>query len=62
MTIHDLNLASMFCNKLLMLKDTRVFAYGEAQEVLQEGTIDAMYGVKTKITVADGYKHIRLLK
>jgi iron complex transport system ATP-binding protein len=45
-----------------MLKDTRVFAYGEAQEVLQEGTIDAMYGVKTKITVADGYKHIRLLK
>lgn len=62
MTIHDLNLASMFCDKLLMLKDTRVFAYGEAQEVLQEGTIDAMYGVKTKITVADGYKHIRLLK
>ena len=62
MTIHDLNLASMFCNKLLMLKDTRVFAYGEAQEVLQEGTIDAMYSVKTKITVADGYKHIRLLK
>lgn len=62
MTIHDLNLASMFCDKLLMLKDTRVFAYGEAQTVLKEEYIDAMYQIKTKITVEDGYKHIRLLK
>jgi len=62
MTIHDLNLASMFCDKILMLKDTRIFAYGEAQEVLTEENIDAMYQVKTKVTVEDGYKHIRLLK
>ena len=45
-----------------MLKDTRIFAYGEAQEVLTEENIDAMYQVKTKVTVEDGYKHIRLLK
>ncbi len=62
MTIHDLNLASMFCDKILMLKDTRIFAYGEAQEVLTEANIDAMYQVKTKVTVEDGCKHIRLLK
>ena len=62
MTIHDLNLASMFCDKILMLKDTRIFAYGETQEVLTEANIDAMYQVKTKVTVEDGYKHIRLLK
>lgn len=62
MTIHDLNLASMFCDKILMLKDTRIFAYGNTQDILEENVIDAMYNVKTKVTIEDGCKHIRLLK
>lgn len=62
MTIHDLNLAAMFCDKLLMLKDTHIFAYGSPQEVLHENNIDVMYKVHTKITTEDGFKHVRLLK
>lgn len=62
MTIHDLNLASLFCDTLLMLKDTHVFAYGKAQEVLTEESVAAMYGVATRVTVEDGAKHVRLLK
>lgn len=62
MTIHDLNLASMFCDKLLMLNNKKIFAYGATQEVLVEENINAMYKVKTKVTVEDGCKHIRLLK
>lgn len=62
MTIHDLNLASMFCNKTIMLKNTKVFAYGETQKVLTEDNVKAIYGVETNITVEDGYKHVRLLK
>ena len=62
MTIHDLNLASMFCSKILMLKDKHVFAYGTPMEVLTQTNISAMYNVKTDITIADNYKHIRLLK
>ena len=62
MTIHDLNLASLFCDTLLMLKDTHVFSYGKAQEVLTEESVAAMYGVKTCVTVEDGAKHVRLLK
>lgn len=62
MTIHDLNLAAMFCDKLLMLKDTHIFAYGSPQKVLHEDKIDAMYKVHTKITTEDGFKHVRLLK
>lgn len=62
MTIHDLNLASLFCDTILMLKDTHVFAYGRAQEVLTEGNVAAMYGVRTRVTVEDGAKHVRLLK
>lgn len=62
MTIHDLNLASMFCDKILMLKDKHIFALGTAQEVLTEDNVKEIYGVETKITIEDGYKHIRLLK
>lgn len=62
MTIHDLNLAAMFCDKLLLLKDTRIFAYGKAQDVLRTENIDVMYRVHTKITTEDGFKHVRLLK
>lgn len=62
MTIHDLNLASMFSDKILMLKDSRIFAYGSTQAVLNKENIDVMYGVQTSVTVEDGYKHVRLLK
>ncbi len=62
MTIHDLNLASLFSDKILMLRDARIFAYGRAQDVLNKENIDKMYGVQTSVTMEDGYKHIRLLK
>lgn len=62
MTIHDLNLASMYCDKILMLNNKKIFAYGNTQEVLTEANINAMYKVETKVTTEDGYKHIRLLK
>jgi len=62
MTIHDLNLASLFCDKILMLNDKKIFAYGDTQDVLTEANIDAMYKVNTRVTLEDGKKHIRLLK
>lgn len=62
MTIHDLNLASLFCDTVLMLRDGHVFAMGPAQEVLTEENIHVMYRVRTRITVEDGFKHVRLLK
>ena len=62
MTIHDLNLAAMFCDKILMLKNKKIFAYGSTDEVLTEDNVNTMYKVNTKITEEEGYKHIRLLR
>ncbi|MDR1608899.1 MAG: ABC transporter ATP-binding protein [Deltaproteobacteria bacterium] len=62
MTLHDLNLASLFCDKILMLKNSRIFAYGEPHDILTEENIDIMYGVNTKVTEVNGYKNICLLK
>lgn len=57
-----MNLAAMFCRKLLMLKDARVFACGDTADVLTEAHIGAMYGVRTRVTAEDGSPHVRLLK
>lgn len=62
MTIHDLNLASMFCDKLLMLKSGKVFAYGKTDNVLTEENIKTVYNVQTAVSIADGCKHIRLVR
>ncbi len=62
MTIHDLNLASLFCTKILMLKQAKIFAYGDAAETLTEENINEMYQVRTRVSMEDGYKYIRLLK
>lgn len=62
MTIHDLNLASMFCDTLMMLKDTRILAYGRPEQVLTEQNIETMYNVHAKVTDQDGYKHVILQK
>ena len=62
MIIHDLNLASMFCSKLVMLKEGKIFAQGNSVDVLTEENISTLYKVSSKISIEDGYKHIRLLK
>lgn len=62
MTIHDLNLASMFCDNILMLKDAHIFAHGKPEGILTAENIYEMYKVRTEITTHENYKHIRLLK
>lgn len=61
-SIHDLNLASMFCDRFLFLKDHKVFAHGTGAEVLTPEKLLQVYQVNTEITQVDGYSHIRLLK
>lgn len=62
MTIHDLNLASLFCTKILMLKKGKIFAYGDVNNVLTEKNINEIYQVHTKISNQYGHKYIHLLK
>ena len=61
MTLHDLNLAAMFCNEVLMLKGGNVFAHGDCKKVITTENVDCVYGVKTHISLPDGVPHTRLL-
>lgn len=50
MAMHDLNLASRFSDRMLMLKKGCIFAVGTPDAVLTEENIEAVYGVKARVT------------
>jgi iron complex transport system ATP-binding protein len=48
--MHDLNLASRFSDRMLMLKQGCIFTIGTPDAVLTEENIESVYGVKTQVT------------
>ncbi|MFT7839719.1 ABC transporter ATP-binding protein [Saccharothrix sp. BKS2] len=60
--LHDLNLAAMFCDRVVVLRAGRVVAAGSPGEVLTEELIADVYGVRAEVTAdADGRPHVRFL-
>ncbi len=47
--IHDLNLASRYADRIIMMKDGKVFAVGYPNEVLTSTNVENVYGVKVKV-------------
>lgn len=47
--MHDLNLALRYTDKVLMLKDKRIYAYGRPEDVLTPEAIQDVYGVESYI-------------
>ncbi|MCL0095733.1 ABC transporter ATP-binding protein, partial [Dehalococcoidia bacterium] len=58
MAMHDLNLASRFSSKIVMLKNGKIYAAGEPGDVLNVANIRAVYGVETAINGNSGRPHI----
>jgi iron complex transport system ATP-binding protein len=48
--MHDLNLASRFSDRMLMLKQGCIFAVGTPESVLTKEHIESVYGVKVHVT------------
>ena len=48
--IHDLNLAARFCDRIVMMRDGKIFAAGTPSDVLTAGNIRTVYVVKVKIS------------
>jgi len=51
--MHDLNLALRFCDRFMLLKDRRVYAYGGA-EALDAATLSAVYGIPVAVETVRG--------
>ncbi|MZE80791.1 ABC transporter ATP-binding protein [Streptomyces xinghaiensis] len=61
--LHDLNLAAMYCDHVVILRQGRVVAAGTPRDVLTEKLIADVYGVRAQVTDpdADGRPHVRVL-
>jgi iron complex transport system ATP-binding protein len=58
MAIHDLNLASRFSDKLIMLKGGKVYAAGKPKALLNEINISRVYGIEAMVMDAMGRPYI----
>ena len=61
--LHDLNLAAMYCDQLVVLKQGRVVAGGSSWEVITERLIAEVYGVRAAVTQdgPEGRPYVRFL-
>jgi iron complex transport system ATP-binding protein len=49
LSTHDLNLAATLCDRIVLLKEGRVFTHGTTEETLTTDTIHAVYGVRADV-------------
>lgn len=49
-SLHDPNLASRYCDTIVMLKHGRVHGCGPAWDLFQADTIESVYGIKVVVT------------
>lgn len=59
--IHDLNLASVYCDKILIMKEGRIFAVGSPNSVLTPENIKEVFGVNVAVYNIYGKLHISVL-
>ena len=60
-TVHDLNLASLFCDRIILLKKGRIWTDGLPAEVLNEKNIRQIYGIEVFTADAHGKRYVQLL-
>ena len=60
--LHDLNLALRFCDKLILLHEGELVAYGHPLDVLTEQSLSDVYNVEAKIeTTKNGNPRIEII-
>ena len=62
MIVHDLNLASLFCDKIAVIQAGRIIQNGTPQEVITEELLRNVFSVEAKVEASDGQRpYIRYL-
>ncbi|MFD1179015.1 ABC transporter ATP-binding protein [Paenibacillus puldeungensis] len=59
--LHDLNLAALFCDRLLVISEGGIVAQGPPDEILTEKMIEEVFGVKSHLVVHPDTKTPQLL-
>ena len=63
LALHDLNLAALFCDRVVVLSEGRAVRAGTPAEVLTEELVGEVYRVRCEVTPTEpeGRPHIRFL-
>ena len=61
-SLHDINLTTMYSDMVLMLKDRELFRYGVVEDVITESNLKAVYGVDTRIERSEGQIFVKTLR
>ncbi len=57
--LHDLNLAAVFCDRVVVLDHGSIVAAGTPPiEVITEQLVEDVYSVRARVTVEDGIPHV----
>ena len=59
--IHDLNIAAMYCDKIYVLKNGEVVAYGNPKEILTPKLIKEVYEVDAIVNENSEYGNINII-
>ena len=59
--IHDLNIAAMYCDRIVAIKDGQVVAVGTPRELLTEQFIYDMYEVKSRVHFDEGTQQLNII-
>jgi len=58
MVCHDLNIASRYCDRIILMSEGTVYKIGTPQEVITESNIRHVYGVDCKVIHNYGCPHV----
>ncbi len=58
MAIHDLNLASRYADRIVMMNSGKIFSAGDSESALTPENIKHVYGVEVKVANHDGRPYI----
>ena len=59
--IHDLNIAAMYCDRIVAIKDGQVVAVGAPRDLLTEDFIYQMYGVRSKVYFDEAVQQLNII-
>jgi iron complex transport system ATP-binding protein len=60
--LHDLNLASRFADKLVVLNNGSLYAFGTPMEVLTPEMLAKVYGVEAKVLIDSGCPQVSIIR
>ncbi len=59
--LHDLNLASQYCDRLILLKEGTIHKEGSPQEVITTANIEDVYGCKVNVDNSRARPYLRII-